>query len=439
MWGKVYIADSRRMREVDDESVDLVVTSPPYWHIKDYGQPGQIGYGQSLHEYLRGLYSVWSECARVLRDGARLCINIGDQFARSAIYGRYKVIPIHAEFIAQCERIGLDFMGSIIWQKKTTMNTTGGAAVMGSYPYPPNGIVELDYEFILLFKKPGPGKTVSREIKEASQLTKEEWREYFLGHWAFGGAKQQSGHEAMFPAELPRRLIRMFTFVDDVALDPFLGSGTTLKAALDLGRNGIGYEINPEYLEMIQEKAGGQEGLFGPQRDVRIEKVDRDLAEEAESAAGEPLNAHDTGYVPAIQDASPQMDPAAFEDSRQTLYKVVEIVDPRTLRLQTGLAVRLVGVICEKTEETMAYLRKRIQNKMVLLKNTRGKWMPPEQVEESGRNSAPVEAYVYLKNRIFVNKYLIQSGLCSADPSGEHKWKEKWRMINDECRMENEE
>jgi len=439
MWGKVYIGDSRRMREVEDESVDLVVTSPPYWHIKDYGQAGQIGYGQSLHEYLRGLYAVWSECARALRPGARLCINIGDQFARSAIYGRYKVIPIHAEFIAQCERIGLDFMGSIIWQKKTTMNTTGGAAVMGSYPYPPNGIVELDYEFILLFKKPGPGKTVSKEIKEASQLTKEEWREYFLGHWAFGGAKQQSGHEAMFPAELPRRLIRMFTFVDDVVLDPFLGSGTTLKSALDLGRNGIGYEINPEYLEMIQEKVSGQEDLFGPRRDVRIEKVGRDLAEEADPAAGEPLNAHDTGYIPAIQDASPQMDPAAFEDSRETLYKVVEIVDSRTLRLQTGLAVRLVGVICEKTEETMAYLRKRILNKMVLLKNTRGKWMPTEQVEESGRNGTPIEAYVYLKNRIFVNKYLIQSGLCVADSSVEHKWKEKWRMINDECRMENGE
>jgi len=431
MWGRIYIGDSRRMREVEDESVDLVVTSPPYWHIKDYGQPGQIGYGQSLHEYLRGLYAVWSECARVLRDGARLCINIGDQFARSAIYGRYKVIPIHAEFIAQCERIGLDFMGSIIWQKKTTMNTTGGAAVMGSYPYPPNGIVELDYEFILLFKKPGRGKTVSKEIKEASQLTKEEWREYFLGHWAFGGTRQ-TGHEAMFPAELPRRLIRMFTFVEDVVLDPFLGSGTTLKAALDLGRSGIGYEINPEYLEMIREKVGAEEDLFGSQRDVRIEKVDRDLAEEAEPATGEPLKAHDTaGYIPAIQDASPQMDPAAFEDSRETLYKVTEIVDPLTLRLQTGLVVRLVGVRCGRTEETMAYLRKRILNKKVLLKNTRGKWMPTEQVEESGKNGETVEAYVYLKNRIFVNKYLIQSGLCSADPSVEHKWKERFMAIAD--------
>ena len=105
------------MSEVSDESIGLVVTSPPYWNIKDYGVAGQIGYGQTLHEYLRGLYRVWTECYRVLLPGRRLCINIGDQFARSIIYGRYKIIPLHAEVISQCERIGFDYMGSIIWQK----------------------------------------------------------------------------------------------------------------------------------------------------------------------------------------------------------------------------------------------------------------------------------------------------------------------------------
>jgi len=171
------------MKEVKNEEIDLIITSPPYWYIKDYGIPGQIGYGQTLHEYLKDLYYVWRECYRVLREGGRFCLNIGDQFARSIIYGRYKVIPIHVEFVTQCEEIGFDFMGSIIWQKKTTMNTTGGATVMGSFPYPPNGIVEIDYEFIHIFKKPGKGKRVSKEIKEASKLTKEEWKEYFSGHW----------------------------------------------------------------------------------------------------------------------------------------------------------------------------------------------------------------------------------------------------------------
>jgi len=129
-FGRIIIGDSRRMSELNDESIDLIITSPPYWHIKDYGVRGQIGYGQDLHQYLKNLYYVWGECFRVLKEGGRFCLNIGDQFARSIIYGRYKVIPLHAEFIAQCESIGFDFMGSIIWQKKTTMNTTGGAGNM---------------------------------------------------------------------------------------------------------------------------------------------------------------------------------------------------------------------------------------------------------------------------------------------------------------------
>ena len=236
---RLIIGDSRSMAEVKDGEVDLIITSPPYWHLKDYGVKGQIGYGQTLHEYLTDLYMVWKECFRVLREGGRLCINIGDQFSRAVVYGRYKVIPIHAEIISQCESIGFDYLGSIIWQKKTTMNTTGGAVVMGSFPYPPNGIVEIDYEFILIFKKPGKNKIVPKEIKEASKLTKEEWKEYFSGHWRFAGAKK-IGHEAMFPEELPKRLIKMFSFVGDTVLDPFLGSGTTMKVAMELNRKAIG-------------------------------------------------------------------------------------------------------------------------------------------------------------------------------------------------------
>lgn len=195
--GIVYNADSRSMKELQDGSIDLIITSPPYYHIKDYGIENQIGYGQSLHEYLKDLYRVWKECFRVLKPGRRMCINIGDQFARALFYGRYKVIPLHSEVISQAERIGFDYMGAIIWQKKTTMNTTGGANVMGSFPYPPNGIVELDYEFILIFKKPGRGHPIPRGIKEKSTLTKEEWKMYFKGHWIFSGAKQIL-HEAMF-------------------------------------------------------------------------------------------------------------------------------------------------------------------------------------------------------------------------------------------------
>ncbi len=123
------------MAELEDKSVDLIITSPPYWQLEDYGTENQIGYNDSYEEYINNLNLVWKESYRVLNNGCRLCVNIGDQFARSVYYGRSKVIPIRTEIIKFCEAIGFDYMGgAIIWQKKTTSNTTGGASLMGSYP-----------------------------------------------------------------------------------------------------------------------------------------------------------------------------------------------------------------------------------------------------------------------------------------------------------------
>ena len=126
---------------------------------------------------------------------------------------------------------------------------------MGSFPCPRNGILKIDYEFILIFKKHGTAPRVSKEIKEQSKMTTEEWNQFFTGHWNIPGEKQDR-HLAMFPEELPRRLIKMFSFADDTVLDPFLGSGTTSLAAKKLGRNSIGYEINPEFLPLMKEKLG---------------------------------------------------------------------------------------------------------------------------------------------------------------------------------------
>ena len=407
---KIIIADSRKMPEVEDESIQLIITSPPYWSIKDYGVNNQIGYGQTLHEYLKDLYRVWKESYRVLEPGRRLVINIGDQFARSIVYGRYKIIPLHAEIIAQCEDIGFDYMGSIIWQKKTTMNTTGGANIMGSYPYPPNGMVEIDYEFILIFKKPGKSRKVSRDIKEKSRLTKEEWKEYFNGHWYFGGARQVE-HQAMFPDELPRRLIKMFSFVGETVLDPFLGSGTTAKVALELGRNAIGYEINEEFLPIIKRKLGVEEPNL-LKRDVEIIRRSTEIQIE------------NVSYEPRIKDAKPIRNPKKFNNFR--FYSVVEIVDESTIKLNTGLLVKFLGVKVIKKDETLKYLKDYILRNKVFLEL--------DNAHTSSRNL--VEAYVYLRNKIFVNAYLIKSGMAIPDLSKNFKFKNRfiqlWRNGNDE-------
>ena len=404
---QIIIGDSRSMPELADASVDLVVTSPPYWHIKDYGVPGQIGFGQSLHQYLIDLHHVWVECYRVLQEGSRLCLNIGDQFARSSIYGRYKVIPLHAEFISQCEQIGFDFLGAIIWQKKTTMNTSGGANVMGSYPYPPNGLVEIDYEFILIFKKPGKGRAVSRKIKEASKLTKEEWKEFYSGHWHFGGARQL-GHEAMFPEELPKRLIRMFTFKGDTVLDPFLGSGTTVKVALELGRNGVGYEVNDSFLELAAEKLG-LKGKSLLDADIQVIKRDKEIA-----------NLPEIGYIPSIQDASPPLTAGEIDYRQQNLHKVVGIVDERTIRLSTGQDVGFLGVKIEKREVVLEYLHHKVLGKKIILGYDAG--VNIDLVEKKEK----IEAYVYLANKLFINGYLIKSGLALPDEQIVHRLRDKF-------------
>lgn len=388
LFAKIIAGDCRKMVELQDSSIDLVVTSPPYWYIKDYGAEGQIGYGQSLHEYLKSLFVVWKECFRVLKPGARLCINIGDQFLRSIVYGRYKVAPLHSEFIVQCERIGFDYMGAIIWQKKTTMNTTGGANVMGSYPYPPNGLVEIDYEFILIFKKPGNKIAPAKEIKEKSKLTKEEWKEYFSGHWNFPG-ERQIDHEAMFPEELPKRLIKMFTFVGDVVLDPFLGSGTTVRAALNLGRNAVGYEINEKFLPIIERKIGSS-------LDRKIEITKREKAVEIEDVVD---------YVPTIKDAKPLSDPDLFRFRSERLYTVRRVLNERTLELDTGLVVELLGVKVIKKDEVINYLEKFVRGKQVFLR-----FDPSHKPEGS-----IVPAYVFLKNRIFINKEMVRQGIADVE------------------------
>jgi len=253
---KIIIDDSRRMNEISDKSVHLVITSPPYWQIKDYGTKNQIGYNENYEDYINSLNKVWKESYRVLHDGCRLCINIGDQFLRAIDYGRYRVVPIREDIINYCiKKLKMDYLGAIIWQKRTTTNTTGGASVMGSFPYPRGGIISIDYEFILIFKKVGQAPVVKKEIKNESKLTTKEWGQYFQGHWNFNGVRQ-IGHIAMFPLELPSRLIKMFSFVGDTILDPFLGSGTTIEAAMKLNRNSIGYEINSEFLSTIKEKIG---------------------------------------------------------------------------------------------------------------------------------------------------------------------------------------
>lgn len=413
---KIIIGDSRKMREVKDESVHLVITSPPYWQLKDYGNGSQIGFNDSYEDYINNLNLVWKECYRILHKGCRLCINIGDQFARSVYYGRYKIIPIRTEMIKFCETIGFDYMGAIIWQKVTTCNTTGGATIMGSFPYPRSGILKLDYEFILIFKKLGIAPKVNKEIKEKSKLSIEEWNNYFSGHWKFSGEKQEK-HLAMFPEELPKRLIRMFSFVDDTVLDPFLGSGTTSFAAKNLKRNSIGYEINKDFLAMIKQKIGMDSFTTFIKQEKSMVNFEQEI-NKLPYKFSDPLQ-FDKKIDPKKLRFGSRIDNSDY--GRESSHAVKKIVKPDILMLDNGLSVRLLG-IKEKKEtngRAIQFLSERLKGQRVFMKFDNIKY-------DSNGN---LLCYLYLKNKTFINAHLIKSGLVNVDTSIDYKYKTKFLRI----------
>ncbi len=408
------------MKEVPDESVHLAITSPPYWQLKDYGSQDQIGFNDTYEKYANNLNLVWSECLRVLHQGCRLCINIGDQFARSAYYGRYKVIPIRTEIIKFCETAGFDYMGAIIWQKITTCHTTGGATVMGSYPYPRSGILKLDYEFILIFRKYGKQPRVNKEIKERSRLTREEWNQYFAGHWNFPGERQDK-HLAMFPEELPRRLVKMFSFVGDTVLDPFLGSGTTSLAAMNLTRNSIGYEINEEYLAVIKKRLKLTETNVSQEPTLEIVKQGRariDVQKEIEKLPyvfEDPVK-FDKRVDPKTLKFGSRVD---HESGDKKVYsKVTEVISSEALILDDGLRVRLLGIkeIPHKNIEAIEFLKKKTRGQKLFMKF--------DNVTYDEKKN--LFCYLYLRNKTFLNAHLIKNGLADVDTSFDYKHKSRF-------------
>ena len=408
---KIITGDSRRMSLAADESVHLVITSPPYWQLKDYGVEHQIGFDDSYESYINNLNLVWQECYRVLLPGCRLCINIGDQFARSVYYGRYKVIPIRTEIIKFCEAIGCDYMGAIIWQKVTTTNTTGGASVMGSFPYPRNGILKLDYEFILIFKKLGEAPKPSTQVHDAAKMTTEEWNTYFAGHWNFPGERQE-GHIARFPVELPHRLIRMFSFPGETVLDPFAGSGTTSVAAARLDRHSIGYEINPEFGKLASQRLQHEQTLLSK---IHVETCNEQQVSEMELVKLK--QSLPFQFVDKVK-IQKQTDPRKLlfgskitgkEENGNNGYRVTKVHSPNEIEIEGGQIVRLLGIIPQsaRAKEAIYFLTALFQGQKINLK------FDKEKYDSDGR----LLAYVYLPNKTFVNGHLLKRGLVRLDGS----------------------
>jgi DNA modification methylase len=249
------LADSRFLDTLPNESVHLVITSPPYWNNKPYESgTGQLGLIADYEEFLGALDQVWAHCLRVLVPGGRLIVVVGDVLIPRRRLGRHVVFPLHSSIQEHCRTIGFDNLAPIIWYKigNAALEVENGGRFLGK-PYEPNGIVKNDIEYILFQRKPGGYRSPHLAARLLSIIPSARHSEWFQQVWDIGGASTRN-HPAPFPVGMIERLVRMFSFVGDTVLDPFLGSGTTSVAAAMWGRNSIGVEVEAKYFEYSEQR-----------------------------------------------------------------------------------------------------------------------------------------------------------------------------------------
>lgn len=267
-------ADSRSMPEVPQESVHLVVTSPPYWTLKAYrDSAGQMGHIDDYEHFLDELDRVWRHCYRALVPGGRLVCVVGDVcLSRRQNNGRHTVVPLHASIQERCRKIGYDNLAPIIWHKIANAAfevENGGGGFLGK-PYEPNAVIKNDIEFILMERKPGGYRAPSMATRVLSVISSEDHKKWFQQIWSGLTGASTKHHPAPYPVELAERLIRMFSFVGDTVLDPFLGTGTTSIAAAKAGRNSIGLEVDPHYFRLAHDRIANETATLFSQTSIEV-------------------------------------------------------------------------------------------------------------------------------------------------------------------------
>ncbi|MGD9873786.1 MAG: site-specific DNA-methyltransferase [Kiritimatiellia bacterium] len=250
--------DARKLSFIEDESVHLVVTSPPYWNLKKYrDHEDQLGDIEDYEMFLKELDKVWAHCYRALVPGGRLICVVGDVcLSRKKNDGRHTVVPLHASIQEHCRKIGYDNLAPIIWYKisNAVYEASGNGAGFLGKPYEPNSVIKNDIEFILMERKPGGYRKPTIATRVLSIISNEHHKIWFQSIWSGVTGASTRKHPAPYPEELVERLVRMFSFVGDIVLDPFMGTGTTTVVASRWGRNSIGVEIDPHYFEMAEKR-----------------------------------------------------------------------------------------------------------------------------------------------------------------------------------------
>lgn len=266
-------ADARDMSHIEPESAELVVTSPPYFDLKEYeDHDKQLGHMDNYSQFHDMLTEVWEECYRTLSPGGRMCVVVGDVLRSRADHGRHHVLPLHATIQERCREVGFDALAPIIWQKigNATPESGDNARFLGK-PYEPGAVVQNDIEYVLLFRKPGSYRSPSVAQRILSVLDADRHQRYFTQIWTDITGEVQNEHPAPYPVKLAERLIRMFSFVGDTVLDPFAGTGTTGVAASRVGRNSRCIEVVPEYAELAKNRLRNESKTLVNLETMRVE------------------------------------------------------------------------------------------------------------------------------------------------------------------------
>lgn len=254
---ELVLGDARQGSALAPNSVHLVVTSPPYWNLKRYNEhDDQMGHIDDYEKFHEGLDEVWTNCFNALVPGGRLVINVGDVcLSRRRNNGRHTVVPLHATIQERCKAIGFDNLAPIIWHKISNANyeVSGGGGFLGK-PYEPNAVIKNDIEFILMQRKPGGYRSPTIDERVLSIISAENYQSWFRQIWTDLPGASTRGHPAPYPLEFAERLVRMFSFVGDTVLDPFMGTGTTNHACARWGRNSVGVELDEKYFEMAKRR-----------------------------------------------------------------------------------------------------------------------------------------------------------------------------------------
>ncbi len=260
---RLICADARQASLVEPESVHLVVTSPPYWTLKRYpDHAGQLGSIADYDDFIGALGQVWLNCYRALVPGGRLVIDVGDVcLSRKRNNGRHTVVPLHATIQEQCRKLGFDNLATVFWNKisNARYEAAGAGGFLGK-PYEPNAVIKNDVEFILMQRKPGGYRSPSRHARLLSLISAEDYQRWFRQVWTDVRGTSHPHHPAPYPVELAERLVRMFSFVGDTVLDPFMGTGTTNLACAQWGRNSVGIELDATFMKIAQSKLDDYKG-----------------------------------------------------------------------------------------------------------------------------------------------------------------------------------